>query len=78
MVIKSEKSSSTRFGEHPNFGLNAEVAFPWLETVNYVSYFVYFSYLKTIYGYFITIILISILDLRMSLVLSDIDVNEIA
>ena len=58
--------SSTQLSEHPNFGLNAEEGF------------VYFSYLKTIYSYFITIILISILDLRMSLVLSDIDVNEIA
>ena len=30
------------------------------ETENYVSYFVYFSDLKTIYSYFITIILITI------------------
>ena len=30
-----------------------------METENYVSYFVYFSDLKTIYSYFITIILIS-------------------
>ena len=48
-----------QLSEHPNFDLSGGW-FPIAETENYVSYFVYFSDLKTVYSYFITIILIKI------------------
>ena len=50
--IRNLISSSTQLGEHPNSGLKAEEG-------NYVSYFVYYSDLKTIYSNFITIIFIT-------------------
>ena len=58
--LKDNQSSSKvqlQLGEHSNFRPNTEI--PIAETENYVSYFVYFSDLKTIYSYFKTIILIT-------------------
>ena len=51
-------SSSTQICEHRNFDLSTEEGFSYLETKNYVSYFVYFSGLITIHSDFRAIILI--------------------